>query len=102
MRTRRNAFGRLRCARVWLLIAGAWWAGTAWAARQPNPSLIGLTNEAFILGLLWSYVAGWSVAISLARDPRGTTFRAAAITLAIIGGLLVLEASAAADLLDYR
>jgi hypothetical protein len=102
MRTGRTTFRRSGWASISLLIAGAWWAGTAWAARQPQPSLTGLSNGAFILGLLWSYIAGWSIALSRACDPRGTMFRATAITLAIVGGLLILEVPAATDLLDYR
>jgi acetyltransferase AlgX (SGNH hydrolase-like protein) len=102
MRTGQNTFYRSGGASLWLFIASAWWAGTAWAARQPQLSLIGLTNDLFILGLLWSYIAGWSLALSRARDPRGTMFRATAITLAIVGGLLMLEVPAAGDLLDYR
>src|SRR5438105_14575757 len=102
MRTNRNTFRRSGWATVWLLMSGAWWAGTAWAARQPQPLLIRLTNDAFILALVWSYIAGWSLALSRARDPRGTMFRATATTMALVCGLLILEVPAAMGLLDYR
>jgi len=93
---------RLKWAISWVVIAAAWWVGTAWAARQAGPWLSGVINTAFILGLLWSYLAASTVALSRARNPRITVFRIVSITLALLVGLLVLESAAATNFLDYR
>jgi hypothetical protein len=95
-------FRRKGRAAAWMLSIIVWWLLTAWAARQPGPLRISFANRAFMLGLPWSYIAGWCVALALSRDRRRTTFKALALTLAIAGGVLALELPAAADLVDYR
>ena len=76
-----------------------WWIATAVAARLMRPSL---TNIAFMLGMLWSYLAAAGILMARARTLRLGMFRVVAITLALVGGLLALEAAAATNLLDYQ
>ncbi len=91
-----------RWTAVWMFVALAWWGATAWVSRQVEPWALALTNRAFALGLMWSYVAAWSVVASLSRNRRAAWFRAGAITLSMVVGLAIFEAPAAAGLIDYR
>jgi hypothetical protein len=82
--------------------AALWWIATAAAARLARPGLAGATDMAFMLGLLWTYVAAAGVVMARARTPQIAVFRVAAMTLALLVGLLALEAAAAASLIDYQ
>jgi hypothetical protein len=87
---------------VWLVALVAWWAATAWLARQPAPWALRLTNPAFAAGLLWTYVAAATIIVRGARDRRTMLFRIAAATMALGVCVLLFEASAVAGLLDFH
>lgn len=98
----RNRGRRLGWAIGITIVTVGWWIGTAWAARQTRPSLIRASSGAFVLALVWTYVAVSSIAMARARDVRRTVFRIIALTVSLVGGLLVLEAPAVLNLIDYR
>lgn len=93
---------RWRAAAAWIVAVLGWWGATAWLARQEAPWAIRLTTPAFAAALALTYFAAWGVAVACARHGRRMRFRAAAITLSAALGVGVLEAPAAAGLLDYN
>jgi hypothetical protein len=85
----------------WLL-AAAWWTGTAWLGRQATPWAIQLTTPAFLVGLAVAYVAAWTVPLRWHPSGRAVIFRAAAVTMALVVCVVVLELPALAGKVDYR
>ena len=63
-------------------------------------------NDLFVGGILWLYLSAWTVGIWITArrgaSRRQAWFRAAAVTLSLVAGLVVLEAPAAYGALDYR
>src|SRR6185436_16786948 len=86
----------------WLIAVVAWWAGTAWLARQPAPWALRLTNPAFATGLLWTYVAAAAIVLGGARDRRTILFRVAAATMGLLVCVFLFEASAVSGLVDFH
>ena len=77
------------------------WAAAAWLGRRTEPWAIELTSPAFAVAVAWTYAGAWGVAILLSRHPRVALFRAAAFTLAVGLGALILETAAIAGWIDY-
>jgi len=78
-----------------------WWLAVAWIARRPTPWAVRLTNPAFALAALWTYIGAWHLAIMRARDPRRMRLRAFTLTIASLLGLALLEAPAFGGWIDY-
>ena len=91
----------VRAAVWWLISVAAIWAATAWLARRPTPWAIEMTDPLFALALAWTYAGAWGVAIVSLRRPRVWLFRAVALTLSALAGLISLEAPALAGAVDY-
>jgi hypothetical protein len=101
VRSARNRMRQARSSVIWLLSIAAAWTATAWLGRHPEPWAIELTNPVFAAALAWTYIGSWGIAIACARRPRVVLFRATAMTLSLLLGLLVLEAPAVAGAIDY-
>jgi hypothetical protein len=77
------------------------WTATAWLGHRGEPWAIELTDPAFAVALVWTYVAAWGVAVAGSRRRRAMILRFAAVTLSMLLGLLILEAPAVLGLVDY-
>jgi acetyltransferase AlgX (SGNH hydrolase-like protein) len=77
------------------------WIAPIWLSHLQAPWAIRLTTPAFVLALIATYVSLCAVFVGRSRAPRQALLRAIAITMSLVLGLLVLEAPAAAGLLDY-
>ena len=86
---------------LWLLSIVSAWAATGWVSRLAEPWAIQLVNPAFAASLIWTYAAGWGVLIACSAMPRIMFFRAGAVTLSLLLGLLILEAPAIVGAIDY-
>jgi hypothetical protein len=84
-----------------VLAATALWLGVAWLGRQDATWAIRLTSPAFGVALLGTYAAAWGVGVARSHVPRRTVFRALAVTISLTLGLVALEATAAAGIVDY-
>jgi hypothetical protein len=60
-----------------------------------------LVDPLYGFAVCWTYLAAWGLASALSRRPRVIGFRAAAVTLSLAAGLVLLEAPAAFGLVDY-
>jgi len=77
------------------------WLSTAWLGRQQAPWAIRLTTPAFVCSLIATYVAICSVIVARSRAPRRAMLGTVALTCSLLIGLVILEAPAAAGLIDY-
>jgi hypothetical protein len=88
-------------AAAWSLSAVGFWVIAGWLGHLTSPLAIDLTDPAFALALVWTYVAAWAVTAIYARERRIVIFRFAAVLLSLLLSLIILEVPAGFGLVDY-
>lgn len=84
---------------AWIVLAAILWSAAAIAAGQGAAA--SSVNSIYAMALAVTYLAAWALAGAWGGNRR-RTFAAAAVTMALVVGVGVLELGAATRVLDYR